>query len=114
MFVFPCLGNPENPYIRKHSARKANELLRFIATYGPKHASPNSGWPEAALAGILNCRFGGSHVYFGEMVYKPFIGNNNRELSTDDMEFSLKITRTAETIMIISVIILNLIPVLIL
>ncbi|OKZ24404.1 MAG: cobalamin biosynthesis protein CobD [Bacteroides sp. 43_108] len=102
------------PYIRKHSARKANELLRFIATYGPKHASPNSGWPEAALAGILNCRFGGSHVYFGEMVYKPFIGNNNRELSTDDMEFSLKITRTAETIMIISVIILNLIPVLIL
>ena len=102
------------PYIRKQSARKANELLRFIATYGPKHASPNSGWPEAALAGILNCRFGGSHVYFGEMVYKPFIGNNNRELSTDDMEFSLKITRTAETIMIISVIILNLIPVLIL
>ena len=34
-------------------------LLQFVRTFGPRHASPNSGWPEAALAGILNCRFGG-------------------------------------------------------
>ena len=51
-------------------------LLRFVGKYGSRHASPNSGYPEAALAGILNCRFGGPHYYFGEEVWKPFIGNN--------------------------------------
>ena len=35
------------------------ELLKFVARNGKRHASPNSGYPEAALAGILNCRFGG-------------------------------------------------------
>ena len=34
-------------------------LLKFVWKNGSKHASPNSGYPEAALAGILNCRFGG-------------------------------------------------------
>ena len=40
-------------------------LLSFVKKYGRNHASPNSGYPEAALAGILDCRFGGSHYYFG-------------------------------------------------
>ena len=44
-------------------------LLKFVAHYGRMHASPNSGYPEAALAVILNCRFGGRHDYFGETVY---------------------------------------------
>lgn len=51
-------------------------LLRFVRKYGRCHASPNSGYPEAALAGILDCRFGGTHDYFGEAVYKPYIGSN--------------------------------------
>ena len=34
-------------------------LMKFVWKNGRKHASPNSGYPEAALAGILNCRFGG-------------------------------------------------------
>lgn len=55
------------------------------------HASPNSGWPEAALATLLNCRFGGPHNYFGELFYKPFIGSNERELSLQDMAVSIRI-----------------------
>ena len=46
-------------------------LLRFIWRNGRRHASPNSGYPEAALAGILNCRFGGPHYYFGQLFPKP-------------------------------------------
>ena len=46
-------------------------LFPFVVKYGSKHLSPNSGYPEAALAGILNCRFGGPHNYFGDMVDKP-------------------------------------------
>ncbi|MDO4426359.1 MAG: adenosylcobinamide-phosphate synthase CbiB, partial [Planctomycetia bacterium] len=60
-------------------------LLKFVWKYGDQHASPNSGYPEAALAGILDCRFGGSHHYFGQEVWKPFIGHNDRLLTTEDM-----------------------------
>ena len=64
--------------------------------YGPCHASPNSGWPEAALAACLDCRFGGTHDYFGQPVEKPYIGNNPRALTTADMQHSLRIALVAE------------------
>lgn len=67
-------------------------LFRFVRKYGPCHASPNSGWPEAALAGILDCRFGGPHYYFGELFDKPYIGTNDRPLSLDDLPKSLRIS----------------------
>lgn len=76
-------------------------LLRFVARNGRRHASPNSGYPEAALAGVLNCRFGGPHPYFGQMVDKPYIGDNNRELTTDDMKKAVWLNRTAEVIMLL-------------
>ena len=75
----------------------------FIRKYGRNHASPNSGYPEAALASILDCQFGGPHKYFGEMFYKPFIGDHDRELSTADMKTAVRINRTAEFIMVIIV-----------
>lgn len=54
--------------------------VRFIFRYGRAHASPNSGYPEAALAGILDCRFGGPNTYKGIMVVKPFIGERDKEI----------------------------------
>lgn len=72
--------------------------LRFTLRYADQHASPNSGWPEAALAGILDCRFGGPHNYFGEYFYKPYIGSNGRPLTTPDMRKSLTVCFTAELI----------------
>lgn len=78
-------------------------LLSFVIRYGKCHASPNSGYPEAALAGILDCRFGGSHDYFGETVYKPYIGENPRLLTTADMVKSIRINRVAELIMLLIV-----------
>lgn len=78
-------------------------LLRFVAKYGSCHASPNSGYPEAALAGILNCRFGGPHYYFGQLFPKPYIGTNDRPLTSYDMKTSVRINRISETIMVILV-----------
>ena len=75
-------------------------LLRFVWKNGRRHASPNSGYPEAALAGILNCRFGGPHFYFGQLFDKPFIGENDRELNTTDMRTAVRINRTAELLML--------------
>jgi len=76
-------------------------IFNFIKKNGKNHASPNSGYPEAALAGILNCRFGGPHYYFGELFDKPYIGENDRELTTDDMKKAVRVNRTAEILMVI-------------
>lgn len=77
--------------------------LRFVWKNGRNHASPNSGYPEAALAGILNCRFGGPHYYFGQLFDKPYIGENDRLLTTEDMKKAVRVNRTAEVIMVILV-----------
>lgn len=74
--------------------------MGFVWQNGRKHASPNSGYPEAALAGILDCRFGGPHYYFGEMFDKPYIGMNERPLTTADMRTAVRINRTAEALML--------------
>ena len=76
-------------------------LFSFVIRFGNKHLSPNSGYPEAALAGILNCRFGGPHDYFGKTVDKPYIGTNERTLSSKDMEHAIKIARLTEYLAII-------------
>ena len=75
-------------------------ILHFIMKYGRQHASPNSGYPEAALAGILDCRFGGPHYYFGELFDKPYIGENERSLTTEDMRTAVRINRIAEVMMV--------------
>ena len=77
------------------------QLISFVWRNGRNHASPNSGYPEAALAGILDCRFGGPHYYFGELFDKPYIGENARELTTADMQKAVRINRTAEVLAII-------------
>ena len=77
------------------------QLATFVWKNGRNHASPNSGYPEAALAGILNCRFGGPHYYFGQLFPKPYIGTNDRPLTTDDMKTAVRINRTAEVMMMV-------------
>lgn len=79
--------------------RRTWALLKFTLLYGNHHASPNSGWPEATLAGVLRCRFGGPHYYFGEYFPKPFIGKQDRELSTADVNIAITLNRGAEIIM---------------
>lgn len=42
-----------------------------------KNLSPNSAFSEAVVAGALHLRLGGPHYYFGELVSKPYIGNDH-------------------------------------
>lgn len=79
------------------------QLIIFIWKNGRRHASPNSGYPEAALAGILDCRFGGPHYYFGELFDKPYIGERERLLTTYDMKKAVRVNRTAEVLMVLIV-----------
>lgn len=72
---------------------------KFVARYGTAHASPNSGYPEAALAAILNCRFGGTHDYFGQPVVKPYIGTNERAFTSLDMQLAVRVNERVELLM---------------
>ncbi|MBO7110979.1 MAG: cobalamin biosynthesis protein CobD [Bacteroidaceae bacterium] len=76
-------------------------LLCFVHKYGRQHASPNSGFPESALAGILDCRFGGTHTYFGQEFYKPYIGENPRDLTSDDARRAIRINIITQLLMIL-------------
>ena len=80
----------------------------FVRRYGRAHASPNSGYPESTLAAILDCRFGGTHDYFGQPVEKPYIGTNDRLLTSADMERAVRINERAELAMGLLVALLSL------
>jgi adenosylcobinamide-phosphate synthase len=49
--------------------------LRVMFRDAPKHASPNAGWPEAAMAGALGVQLGGAVAYDGVIHERPTFGN---------------------------------------
>lgn len=73
---------------------------QFIFKYGHQHASPNSGYPESALAGILNCRFGGPNTYAGQLVEKPYIGDNPRFIFDKEL---IKVTYINQAVTLLTV-----------
>jgi adenosylcobinamide-phosphate synthase len=56
-----------------------------------KHASPNAGWPEAALAGALGFSLGGPRAYDGEVHDLPEFGSGRRDLGPADIARSLQL-----------------------
>jgi adenosylcobinamide-phosphate synthase len=60
-------------FTRPNSSGSAN-AWKIMRRDGRKHASPNSGVPEAAMAGALGIRLGGPSSYGGVRIEKPYIG----------------------------------------
>lgn len=56
-----------------------------------KHASPNSGWPEAAMAGALRLRLAGPIFYERILHDKPWIGNGTAQAGAPDITRSLDV-----------------------
>lgn len=56
-----------------------------------KHASPNAGWPEAAMAGALDTRLAGPIAYDGLMHEKPWIGSGRLTAGAPDIRRGLSI-----------------------
>ncbi|MGT2513982.1 adenosylcobinamide-phosphate synthase CbiB [Sphingomonas panni] len=67
---------------------------REMRRYAPAHASPNGGWPEAAMAGALGRRLGGAVTYDGEPAQRAVLGDGPRP-DARDLERALAIYRTA-------------------
>ncbi|PZR35884.1 adenosylcobinamide-phosphate synthase CbiB [Caulobacter segnis] len=83
-------------------ARLAGALIVMAGSRGwsvmvrgaPKHASPNAGWPEAAMAGALGVRLGGEAWYDGERSDRPVFGDGP-EVETKDLPRALRVYLTA-------------------
>jgi adenosylcobinamide-phosphate synthase len=58
---------------------------RVFRRDGCKHPSPNSGRPEAAMAGILGVRLGGTNFYDGMAQDRPVLGEEGREAEPGDI-----------------------------
>jgi adenosylcobinamide-phosphate synthase len=56
---------------------------------GRKNPSPNSGYPEAAMAGALGVQLGGKNFYFGRVDEKPLIGEPERSIDRKVVKESL-------------------------
>ena len=50
-----------------------------------RSSSPNSGHPEAAVAGALGIQLGGAASYFGKATYKPYIGEGLAQPGADEI-----------------------------
>lgn len=56
------------------------------------HRSPNAGWPEAAVAGVLNIALAGPRSYDGEMTDDPFVNaTGKKDLQANDIEDTIAI-----------------------
>ncbi len=69
----------------------------------PKHASPNAGWPEAALAGALGFGLGGPRNYGGKTLDLPKMGDGRRDLGALDIYRALRLFEVMATIALVLV-----------
>ncbi|WP_447599950.1 adenosylcobinamide-phosphate synthase CbiB [Nitrospira sp. Nam80] len=69
--------------IRFADRRRLADGWRTLLKDGGKHPSPNSGRPEAAMAGALGVRLGGSNRYDGRIESRPTIGTAREPLAVD-------------------------------
>ncbi|MFN3395564.1 MAG: adenosylcobinamide-phosphate synthase CbiB [Thermodesulfovibrionales bacterium] len=83
-----------------HASRITHYALRVMINDGRKHLSPNSGIPEAAMAGALGVRLGGPSRYNGVEVQKPYIGEEKTEDYLTASERALMIIKSASIIAI--------------
>jgi len=79
----------------------ASRALATIWHDAKKHASPNAGWPEAAIAGALDIRLGGPRIYNGQIGDLPWMGDGRAELHPTDIRHALRLYSQSLTLMTI-------------
>lgn len=65
-----------------------------------KHASPNAGWPEAAMGGALGFALGGPRSYKGEVVDLPVMGEGKSALVASDILRALQLYRSTLNVLL--------------
>ena len=72
--------------------RGSAAALRAVLRDGPRHPSPNAGRCEAAFAGALGLRLGGTNVYGGVAEVRPGLGEGSAP-EPDDIRRAVRLSR---------------------
>jgi adenosylcobinamide-phosphate synthase len=73
---------------------------------GSKHASPNAGYPEAAMAGALGLSLAGPRVYHGAITDGAWMGDGRHEATPEDIRSALELYSRADGLLIAIVFVL--------
>ncbi|MNW51250.1 cobalamin biosynthesis protein [compost metagenome] len=79
----------------------ARGVWRMVRRDAAKHPSPNSGYPEAAVAGALGVRLGGENSYHSVVSFRAYMGDKTRELVPEDVAKTAKLMFWAANAMVI-------------
>ena len=77
--------------LRTGKVDRMRQGWRVLLRDGGKHPSPNSGRPEAAMAGVLGVRLGGRNNYDGVPHERPFMGEGLRAVVVEDAAIAMRI-----------------------
>lgn len=69
--------------------------VRTMLSDARHHKSPNSGWPEAAMAGALDLALGGPRKYPGLVVDEKWIGRGRARATVADIDRALHLFSAA-------------------
>lgn len=70
--------------------------LRIMKRDNKNHKSPNSGYPESSVAGLLGIQLGGGNYYHGQYVDKPFIGDTVNTINKEQIKYTIEIMYRTE------------------
>lgn len=77
------------------TGEKYREACKVVLRDAFRHPSPNSGIPEAAVAGALGVRLGGVNYYRGVRSFRPYIGDVVEELGPEHIGRSVRLMSVA-------------------
>lgn len=83
------------------AGKDALNSWRIARRDGRKNPSPNSGIPEAAIAGALGVQLGGLNYYNSKANLKPFIGDDIFALEAGHIKESVKISYISSALFLI-------------
>jgi len=72
------------------SGNSSRRALAAVRRYARLHPSPNSGFPESAVAGALGIRLGGVNVYGGVASFRAYMGEALRTIDREDIRRTMR------------------------
>ncbi|HLR20497.1 MAG TPA: adenosylcobinamide-phosphate synthase CbiB [Tissierellaceae bacterium] len=64
------------------------------------HKSPNAGYPESTVAGLLGIQLGGDNFYHGVLIKKPTIGDRINEVNSNHIKDTIEIMYRSEILLL--------------
>jgi len=84
----------------------AGDAWRVMVSDAGKHASPNAGYPEAAMAGALGLSLGGPRSYDGNKTDGAWLGDGRRKVKAADIQDALNLYGRADGLLLAIVFVL--------